>query len=164
MPLLTHASLPAICVWCELCDKHTYTHMHTHTCIHTCIHRLCAMPTAHVWVCVLRGANRDRLGQRWFMSHIYRARARVCRTGTDRAQEWIVFAHGARDSGATLIVCEESNAFTTETCLWCRLYGDRRRPSAYVRQPANTVGDRSAPVTSFCSVQVPKKKKKANER
>jgi len=42
--------------------------------------------------------------------------------------------------------------FTTETCGWRRLHGDRRRSSAYVRQSQNTVGDRSAPRTCLCSV------------
>jgi len=32
---------------------------------------------------------------------------------------------------------------TAETRPWCRLYGDRRRPSAYVRRSDSTVGDRS---------------------
>ena len=43
---------------------------------------------------------------------------------------------------------------TAETCLWRRLYGDRRRPSAYVRRSENTVGDRSAPRTCLCGGMV----------
>jgi hypothetical protein len=40
----------------------------------------------------------------------------------------------------------------TETCPWCQLYGDCRRPATYARRSKNTISDRSADAKNLCSV------------